>query len=149
MSLVDDLLKADAGKLLEKPAAKFEVKRLSKLLKTKFDLILQSVSPRRYAEIQREAIELGKTGTVRDIDIYSRQMLTLLAGIKEPALNDKKLLEHFSAATPKELAAKLFLPGEIQDITDKIDELSGYEKEDLDGADEKIKNLSKLTEKQD
>ena len=140
MSLIDDLLKADAAKLTTKPTTKFEIKRLSNALADKFELTLTALSPQRYAEIQREAIELSKSGTVRDINIYSSQMLTLLAGVQDPNLKDAALLEHFSAATPKELAAKLFLPGEIQDIKDKIDELSGYDKERLEKADQEIKN---------
>ena len=139
MSLLDKLLQADAGKLTEKPHKTYEINRLSKALKTDFILELQAIDAQRYAEIQRMGIDLGKKGNVRDVNIYEMQVFTILDGVKEPSLKDKKLLEHFSVTTPKELVTKLFLSGEIADIYNEINELSGYEKDD-DEADEEIKN---------
>lgn len=139
MSLLDKLLQTDAGKLTEKPHKIFEVKRLSAVLKTKFDLELQAIAPQRYAEIQRMGIDLGKKGNVRDVNIFEMQVFTVLDGIKAPNLKDKDLLKHFEAATPKELVSKLFLAGEIADIYDEINKLSGYEKDD-DEVDAEIKN---------
>lgn len=139
MSLLDKLLQADAGKLTEKPHKKHEIKRLSKALKTDFTLELQAIDAQRYAEIQRMGIDLGKKGNVRDVNIYEMQVFTILDGVKEPSLKDKKLLDHFNVTTPKELVSKLFLSGEIADIYNEINELSGYEKDD-DEADEEIKN---------
>lgn len=139
MSLLDKLLQADAGKLTEKPHKNFEVKRLSKALKTDFTLELQALNPDRYAEIQRQSVNLSKKGGIKDFDIFDMQVLTILDGVKEPSLKDKKLLDHFNVTTPKELVSKLFLSGEIADIYNEINELSGYEKDD-DEADEEIKN---------
>jgi hypothetical protein len=139
MSLIDKLLQADAKKITELPHKKYEVKRLSKALKTDFTLDLSAIGSKRYAEIQKTGVDIGKKGNVKDFDVYSMQMFTLLDGIKEPDLKDKRLLDHFNAATPKELIAKLFLSGEIADIYAEINELSGYEK-DEDEADEEIKN---------
>jgi len=139
MSLLDKLLQADAGKLTEKPHKIFEVKRLSAALKTKFELELQAIDAQRYAEIQRMGIDLGKKGNVRDVNIYEMQVFTILDGVKAPNLKNQELLKHFGAATPKELLAKLFLSGEIADVYNEINELSGYEKDD-DEADEEIKN---------
>lgn len=139
MSLIDKLLTVDARKLTELPTKKYEVKRLSKAIKGKFELELQAVSPQRYAEIQRNGVEMSKKGGVRDIKLYDMQTLTLINGIKEPSLKDPSLLAHIGAATPKELIGKLFLSGEIADIYNEINELSGYEKDD-EQADEEIKN---------
>ena len=139
MSLIDKLLTVDARKLTELPTKKYEVKRLSKAIKGKFELELQAVSPQRYAEIQRNGVEMSKKGGVRDIKLYDMQTLTLINGIKEPPLKDPALLAHIGAETPKELIGKLFLSGEIADIYNEINELSGYEKDD-EQADEEIKN---------
>lgn len=139
MSLLDKLLQTDAGKLTEQPHAKFEIERLSTMLKTKFELDLSAVEPKRYAEIQRMGIDIGKKGNVRDVNVYEMRIMTLLEGIKAPDLKDKELLKHLNVVTPKELVGKLFLSGEIDDICKKIDELSGYEKDD-DEVDEEIKN---------
>ena len=139
MSLLDKLLQADAGKLTEQPHTKFEIERLSTMLKTKFELDLSAIEPKRYAEIQRMGIDIGKKGNVRDVNVYEMRIMTVLEGIKEPDLKNKDLLKHLNAVTPKELVGKLFLSGEIEDICKKIDGLSGYEKDD-DEVDEETKN---------
>jgi len=139
MSLIDKLLATDAGKLTEKPHKAYEVKRLSEVLHTKFELQLSALNPQRYAEIQRQSVDLSKKGGIKDFNLFDMQVLTLLDGVKEPSLKDKKLLDHFNVATSKELVSKLFLSGEIADIYNEINVLSGYEKDD-DEADEEIKN---------
>ena len=138
MSLIDKLLQADVRKLTELPTKKYEVKRLSKELKSKFELELQAIPAQRYAEIQRNGVEMSNKGGVKNIKLYDMQTLTLIDGIKEPSLKDKSLLSHFGAVTPKELVGKLFLAGEIADIYNEINELSGYEKDEE--TDEEIKN---------
>lgn len=138
MSLIDKLLQADVRKLTELPTKKYEVKRLSKELKSKFELELQAIPAQRYSEIQRNGVEMSAKGGVKDVKIYDMQTLTLIDGIKEPSLKDKSLLAHFGAVTPKELVGKLFLAGEIADIYNEINELSGYEKDEE--TDEEIKN---------
>jgi len=139
MSLIDKLLTTDAGKLTEKPHKKYEVERLSKKLNSKFELELEALNPKRYAEIQRQSVDLNKKGGIKDFNMFDLQVLTLLDGVKEPNLKEKKLLDHFSVITPKELVSKLFLSGEIADIYNEINVLSGYDK-DEDETDEEIKN---------
>lgn len=139
MSLIDKLLTTDAGKLTEKPFEMYEIPRLSEKLKTKFELRLEAVAPQRYAEIQRQTIDFNKKGGVKDVNMFNPKIMTLLEGIKEPNIKDKRLLDHFGVVTPKELIMKLFLAGEIDDIRNEIDILSGYEK-DNEEADEEIKN---------
>lgn len=139
MSLIDKLLSTDAGKLTEKPFKIYEVPRLSEKLGMKFEVRLEAVPPQRYAEIQRQAIDFSKKGNFKDVNMFDPKITTLLAGIKEPDLKDNRLLDHFGAVTPKELIMKLFLAGEIDDIRNEIDTLSGYEK-DEEEADEEIKN---------
>ena len=62
----------------------------------------------------------------QQIDVQEMQIMTVLAGVKEPDLKDKKLLEKFNAPTPKELLQKLLLSGEITNLYNVISELSGY-----------------------
>ena len=139
MSIVDKLLQTDARTLTELPSGKFEIKRLSERLGTKFELTLSAVPSQKYSEIQKAGIELSKKGGVREIKLFDMQALTLLEGVKEPNLKDAKLREHFHAATPKELISKLFLAGEISEIYAKIQELSGYEADDEE-TEKEIKN---------
>ncbi|WP_196606496.1 phage tail assembly chaperone [Pectinatus frisingensis] len=139
MSIIDKLLQADAGSLFEVPTKKYEIKRLSKKLKEKFEIELTALPPDRYAEIQRAQIELTKKGSFHDIEMFTPKMLTLLYGIKEPNIKDKRLLSHFNLVTPKQFITKLFLAGEIDNIKNEIDKLSGYDKDDAE-TDEEIKN---------
>jgi hypothetical protein len=138
-TLIDQLLQADVQKISELPTAKYEVKRLSKLLKTKFEMELTAIPAKRYTEIQQNGIDIGRKGDVKTVKVFDMQVLALIDGIKDPSLKNPELQKHFSAATPKELVPKLFLAGEIADIYGKINELSGYES-DTEKTDEKIKN---------
>lgn len=139
MSLIDKLLAADAGKLIEKPSKPYEVKRLSEKLNTKFELRIEALEPQRFSDIQRQSVNLSKKGAIKDFNTFDMQVLTLIDGIKEPSMKDEKLLKHFGAVTPKELVPKLFLAGEIADIYNEINVLSGYEADDEE-TDEEIKN---------
>ena len=58
------------------------------------------------------------------------QVLTVIDGVIEPSLKDKRLLAYFGCATPKELVKKLFLAGEIAELSSVITELSGYDKDE-------------------
>jgi hypothetical protein len=138
-NLIDTLLKADAGKLTEKPKKQYEVKRLSEALKTPFVLTLQAIPAELYTEIQTNAVDVSKKGNINKINIYKMQLDTLVNGIVEPDLKNKQLLEHFKAATPKELISKLLLAGEIADIAGEVSKLTGYDK-DQSEVDEEVKN---------
>lgn len=139
MSLIDKLLATDAGKLTEKPSKMFEVKRLSERMKNKFELRLEALEPERFSDIQRQSVNISKKGAIKDFNTHEMQVLTLLDGIKEPSMKDKRLLDHFGAVTPKELVSKLFLAGEIADIYNEINVLSGYDPDDEE-TDAEIKN---------
>jgi len=138
-TLIDQLLQADVKKVTELPTAKYEVKRLSKLLKAKFEMELCAIPAKRYTEIQQNSVDLGRKGNVKDLKMFNLQALTLIDGIKEPSMKNPELLRYYSAATPKDLVAKLFLSGEIADIYGKINELSGYEP-DTDETEKTVKN---------
>ena len=124
MNMVDKLLKADlANKLANKPTKKVKMERLSKLLGFEFIVTLQAIDPERYAE---------------NIDLYKMQTQTLLAGIADPDLKNKDLLVKFGAAIPADIIRKLFLAGEIADLTAQITELNGYTTQDK--VDKAVKN---------
>lgn len=65
-------------------------------------------------------------GSADNIDIYQMQTQTLLAGIADPDLKNKDLLEKFGAVLPGDIIRKLFLAGEIADLTAQITALNGY-----------------------
>ena len=100
-------------------------------------MVCQAIDGERYADIQKASIDLNKKGGVRNINLFDMQVLTVIDGVVEPRLKDKKLLQHFDCVTPKELVKKLFLAGEIAELSNVITELSGYDKTEED--EEEIK----------
>lgn len=138
MSLIDKLLQLDANKVVQKPTKEFEIERLSNLLGEKVIFKCQALDGETYADIQRSSIDISKKGNIRDMKLFNMKVMTCVEGIIEPNLKDKRLLEHFNVPTPKELIKKMLLPGEIDDLYNIINELSGYERDDEDEED--IKN---------
>ena len=133
MNMVDKLLKADlANKLANKPTKKVKMERLSKLLGFDFIVTLQAIDPERYADIQKMAVDFTN-GSAENM-----QTQTLLAGIADPDLKNKDLLEKFGASIPSDIIRKLFLAGEIADLTAQITELNGYTTQDK--VDKAVKN---------
>lgn len=128
MSLIDKLLQMDKAKLMEMPIKEVELPRLSEVLGEPFKVTCRAIDGERYADIQRSAIDLNKKGALRNINLYEMQVLTLIEGVVEPSMKDERLLGYFGVVTPKELVKKLFLAGEIAELSNVITELSGYEK---------------------
>ena len=128
MSLIDKLLQMDKAKLMELPTREVEMPRLSELTGEPFKVTCKAIDGERYADIQRSAIDLNKKGGLRNINLYEMQVLTVIDGVVEPSLKDERLLGYFGCVTPKELVKKLFLAGEIAEISNVITELSGYDK---------------------
>ncbi len=130
---LDMLLSIDPERANKRPTKKIEISRLSKLAGAPVLFTIQAL------DID-EAYEI--TGMATKEDHYSSKEASLfivLAGVIDPNLKDKKLLEKFSAATPKELVKKLLLSGEITGLSDKIGDLSGLDSNG--GQDEEaIKN---------
>ena len=139
MSLIDKLLQMDTKTITEMPKREVEVPRLTKVFGEAFKVTCQAIDGERYADIQRASIDLNKKGGVRNINLFDMQVLTVIDGVVEPNLKDTTLLKHFDCVTPKELVKKLFLAGEIAELSNVVSELSGYDKTDED--EEEIKKL--------
>lgn len=140
MSLVDSLLKADIAKVTELPADEVEIKRLSKIIGSRFAVKVRAINGNRYTEIQKSVLNIGSKGK-SDFDIAKAKTLTVLEGLVEPDMRDKELLKQFKAVTPKEAINKIFLPGEIDRIYKKITELCGYDDEDGNKSEEDVEEI--------
>jgi len=92
-----------------------KVKRLSKLAGEDVVVTIRELGYSRVAQIRK-----------LHEDDPEMEVHTLLAGVVEPDLKSKELLAKYSAATPAELVKKLFLPGEIADLSRAVERLSGY-----------------------
>lgn len=128
MNTVERLLKMDAGEI--KMPEKDIVMKLSKFDNEEFTFPCKAIDPEVMAEIQENAIELKK-GDVNKIRMYNMKVMTIIEGCSE-IFKNKDLMRHFNAVTPKELVKKLLISGEMDELYNKINELSGYERDEED-----------------
>lgn len=132
MSIIDKLLQMDSAKLTEMPTKEIEIQRLTEIMGEPFKIKCQAIDGERYADIQRSAVDLNKKGGIKNLNLFDMQVLTVIDGIVEPSMKDSKLIKHFGCATPKDMVKKLFLAGEIAEISNVVTELSGYDKTEDD-----------------
>lgn len=136
MSLIDELLKADFKQIDDK--AKVKVSKLSKLLGHDVEITVQAIDGKRYRDIRNMATKTVKNKTKFDVGQFQDNVV--LNGVVDPSLKDKDLLDRFKVATPLELMDKLFYPGDINKLSDKISELSGFDEAEPEEENEEIKN---------
>ena len=139
MNALERLLKADAAKVTEKPKKEIEIPRLSKILGEKFTVTVQALDTELLAEITENNTEYTKSGKVKKSNDYKIGLDMVVNAVVEPDFRDDRLLKHYSAATPNDLVAKLFLAGEIGKIAEVVTELCGVEKTQTE-IDEEVKN---------
>lgn len=79
---------------------------------------------------------------VADLRAHDRDFAvhTVLAGVKSPNLRDRALLDHFDAETPAKLVKKLFLAGEIEELSTHISRLAGYHRKTVELVNDVQKN---------
>ena len=67
-------------------------------------------------------------GKVHDLERFTKDsdVHILLAGCVEPDLKDPRLMEKFGGATPADAVKRMLLPGEIADLSQAVEKLSGY-----------------------
>jgi len=142
MNYVDALLRADASLVGEKDTAKYQSKKLGKLigLNGPADIEIIELPTRRVnALVGRYFNKKGDYDYERSFDA---NCALVAEGVVDPSLKSKELQEHFGAATPANLAEKIF-KAEISAIAMKIIKLSGInsDEDEEDEAEETIKNL--------
>ena len=137
MNLVDKLLKVDAGKVNERKEKNIKSKRLGELmgLEEAVEMTIREIPAKRFNDIL--AKQYNSKGTFDLTKSFDAKALACAEAIVNPDLKSKDLQEHFSCATSKDLAVKLF-GVEINSISDEITRLSGYQ--EVEETDEEIKN---------
>ena len=127
VNVLDLLLGADIGKI-DLPTKKVEITRLSQVYGEPFVVTCKALTPDKYEEVQDMAVSVKSKDV--DLDVSLLQILVVTEGIVDdagkPLMKNKDLMSKFKAATPKELARKLFLSGEIATIYGEISKLSGF-----------------------
>ena len=146
INMLDLLLGADLGKI-KLPHRDMEISRLSETLGAPFVVRCNALSQDKHEELQDLAVEIK--GKDVDLDVNKLQILTIIEGVEALVpdakgelvaagllLKNDELKSKFKAATPKELAKALFMPGEIAKLYNAISELSGFS----DEAVKEVKN---------
>ncbi|MCI1958190.1 MAG: hypothetical protein LKJ25_01025 [Clostridia bacterium] len=72
--------------------------------------------------------ELGysRVAEIKKMEPDSIPVHIVLAGVKEPDLKAKELMDKYKTVTPAETIKKILRPGEIEDLSRAIEKLSGY-----------------------
>ena len=134
MNTIDLLMKMDAGELTKVPTGEMEIKRLSDTTGEKFVIQYHALSGRRITELSQNSTD--KDGNISAAKAYDANLLLIGEALVSPDLKNKDLQKHFGAASPKDLADKLFNGGEVGKISEAIMQISGYGK----NTDAEIKN---------
>lgn len=120
MSILDLLLETDIDKLQNNNSKNYEIKRLSKILGEKFIVTCTLLTNEQMMHIG----EISKT----NFDIKLNAVLEACK-IEGKKLNNEELMKKFNVVSAKELISKLFLPGEVYELYNIINDLSGYGKD--------------------
>ena len=139
MKLTELLLSTNPEQVTVLPSETFEVTRLSEAFGNAFVVNLQAIPSKRMTEIQQRNMSIDGDGR-QDINLYDLQLSLLAEGIVDKDFNNVEVLKKYGAATKKDLFEKLFLAGEIAAISEKINKLSGYDKEKNKKIAEEVKN---------
>ena len=108
---LDQMLRPEVEDVVRNlPAAKYEVKRLSRLVDEPVVLELRALPYGRAQELRKME---------QDVEVH-----ILLAGCGE--LKDEALQAKFGGATPAETVKAMLLPGEIAELSWAVERLSGY-----------------------
>lgn len=120
MSIIDLLLETDVEKIQAKHKKDYEIKRLSRALGEKFIVTCHSLTHEQVEHIG----EISKTN--KDMKLNAVLEACRLEGKR---FNNKELMDKFGVVTPSDLLNKLFMPGEIYELYEVINTLSGYSKD--------------------
>ena len=134
MNLIDKLLSVDKEGLTKECTKTYHSKNMERLTGDG-EITLRKVKERKLRE--RALNTLDKKGNLLLVNAHDSDLLVLMDGVKEPNLKDERLLEHFGAATPKDLAELLF-DGEIQEISDAINNF--YKDQEDEATENDVKN---------
>ena len=75
------------------------------------------------------ALPYSRVSELRSVDQENYLIHIVLAGVISPNLRDQALMDKYDATTPVDALKALLLPGEIDDLAIRVEQLSGYKKE--------------------
>jgi hypothetical protein len=144
MNYVESLLQTDKAALDERQTKLFKSRRLARILgkSEPVDIKLQQIPSRRANEIV--ARQFDKKGNYDMSKVYDAKLLLIVEGVVDPPMKNADVREHFGAASPAELAEKLF-DNEVPLIAREVSTLAGVElsedeAKDAEDAEAEVKN---------
>lgn len=100
-------------------------------LKTSFQL--RSLDNATYAKAQEQAtryVRNRRSGRMeKDVDGSTLSFLVVVEGVTHPSFHDQNLLKKYNALGPQDAVKKALLPGEIDQLAEKILALSGFDED--------------------
>lgn len=113
------LLLSSSSDKFKKPTKEVEITRLSEILGEPFICTVQAIDMNQFKEILRETGESQNAESSMEA-----AQLAVKMGLIDPKLTDKELQKHFNAPNYRELMNKMFLTGEIMELSEAIMEVS-------------------------
>lgn len=133
MNLIEKLIRIDKEKAQERETKTIKSVRLSRILGEDAEIKITELSGKRLSSLS--AMMTDKNGNKDFGKVQDVNLMYCVYGVVEPDLRDARLLEHFGAKTPKDLAEILF-DAEAGAIAGEIVSLSGLS----DDAEDEVKN---------
>lgn len=127
-SIVDLLLAAKLPNLSnveELPAGDFEIPRLSRLLFGEPDKDVPE-DERPKVVFHLRALPYGRVQELKRFDSGNLEINILLEGCVSPDLTDQRFVDRFGGGVAAETVQRMLLPGEITDLSNAIERLTGY-----------------------
>lgn len=128
MNIVEQLLSYEASDLVIRRSV-FPMS-LTKLNGQVFEFPIQALTTEQACMIQDSMLEVdSKTGKMHVVS-YEAKVNTVIYGCPD-IFRNKQLLEHFNCPSGRDLVSKLLTAGELDKLKDAIDQLSGYDADDM------------------
>lgn len=103
-----------------------------------FDFTVSAITTQQYQNYQRQSIK-GK-GKSRDFDVSKFNMLIITNHCVEPNFRDAEFIKQCGVTLPEECVNRTLRAGEVQQLSEKILEMSGFNMSGLEEEMEEVKN---------
>lgn len=129
MNLVEKLIKIDKGEITKKETKKLHSRKLANILgeNEPVEITIKEISGDEFVQISAMGSD-DEGNPIMDM-VFDTNAKIVVAGLVEPNLKNKELLEHLGTPSPAE-AAKMIFNGEVNNISAEIGKISGFNTEE-------------------
>lgn len=119
MDTLELFLKNDINKI-KRPSGKMEINRLSKAFGSAVIFEYEALTLDELEDVRQSAIKDDK------FEASLMWTFTILKSVKNPNLKSQELRDKLGVPTPVDVVKKILLSGEIQQLYNSINEISGF-----------------------